>query len=53
MDRYDDNIYRSMRNIPGIESMLCRNMNAYEVLRAEVLIFTREALGVLEEVFTS
>ncbi|UCF05376.1 MAG: 50S ribosomal protein L4 [bacterium] len=53
MDHYDDNICRSMRNIPGIESMLCRNMNAYEVLRAEVLVFTREALGVLEEVFTS
>ncbi len=51
MDTFDDNIYRSMRNIQGVGLMLSRNMNAYEVLRAETLIFTREALLSLEEVF--
>lgn len=50
-DTFDDNVYRSMRNIPGVEFMLSRNMNAYEILRSEVLLFTREALSSIEEVF--
>lgn len=51
-EAFDDNLYRSIRNIPGIAFILSRNMNAYEVLRSDVVLFTREALSSLEEVFT-
>ncbi len=51
MDSFNDEVYRSMRNIPRIEFLLSRNMNAYEVLKAEVLLFTKDALASLEEVF--
>ena len=50
---FDENVYKSMRNLPGVEFMLSRDMNAYEVLRADVLLFTKEALASLEEVFSS
>jgi large subunit ribosomal protein L4 len=53
VDSYDENVFKSTRNIKGVEFMLSRNINAFEVLRADVLLFTREALSTLEEVFSS
>lgn len=50
-DSFDDNIYRSVRNIAGVQFMVSRNMNAYEILKADMLLLTREALANLEEVF--
>lgn len=50
-DAFDENIYKSMRNVPGVEFIVSRNMNAYEVLKAEILLVTKEALSSLEEVF--
>lgn len=50
-DAWDDAVYRSLRNIPGVEMTLGRNLNAYGVLRADVLLLTREALSALEGVF--
>ena len=50
-DAWSDAVYRSTRNIPGVEVMLGRNLNAYSVLRAEVVLFTREGLSSLEGVF--
>jgi large subunit ribosomal protein L4 len=51
VDSYNENIFKSTRNIPGVELMISRNINAYEVLRADVLLLTKEALSSLEEVF--
>ncbi len=50
-DAWNDPVYRSTRNIPGVEMALGRNLNAYGVLRAEVVLFTREGLSSLEGVF--
>jgi large subunit ribosomal protein L4 len=50
-DAFDDNVYRSVRNIPGVEFIIGRNINAYEILKADVLLITKEALSSLEEVF--
>jgi len=51
-DAWNDAVYRSMRNIPGVEVIVSRNMNAYGVLRADVLLITKEGLSSLEGVFT-
>jgi len=48
---FNDNVYRSMRNIPGVEMSLGRNVNAYGILRADVLLLTKEGLESLEGVF--
>ena len=52
-DTFDENVYKSTRNLPGVEFILSRNINAYEVIKADVLLFTKEALSALEEVFSS
>lgn len=50
-DAFNETVYRSMRNIPGMEMIVSRNVNAYGVLRAEVLLITTEGLASLEGVF--
>ena len=50
-DAWNDAVYRSMRNIPGVDVIEGRNMNAYGILRAEVLLLTKEGLSSLEGVF--
>jgi len=51
VDSWNDAVFRSARNIPGVEMTLGRNLNAYGILRAEVLLFTKEGLSSLEGVF--
>jgi len=48
---FDDNVYRSVRNLHGVEFMVAGDMNAYEILRADVLLLTKDALTRIEEVF--
>ncbi len=52
-DVFNENVYKSVRNIPKVGFTLCRNINTYEVINAEVVMFTKEALNALEEVFGS
>ena len=50
-DAWNDAVYRSVRNIPGVDVIEGRNVNAYGILRAEVLLITKEGLSCLEGVF--
>ncbi|MBN1164814.1 MAG: 50S ribosomal protein L4 [Candidatus Krumholzibacteriota bacterium] len=50
-EKYDDNVFRSVRNIPGIEFMVGREINALQVLKADILLLTKEAVASMEEVF--
>jgi large subunit ribosomal protein L4 len=45
-----ENVEKSLRNIPGIKTIYVSEVNPYDVLDNEVLIFTRDALGALTEV---
>ena len=49
---FDENIYKSVRNIPGVDFTVSRNANAYDILRADTLLITKEGLSSLEEVFS-
>jgi large subunit ribosomal protein L4 len=40
----DDNLYKSARNIPGVEVLPASQLNAYMVLRQKRLLLTRPAL---------
>lgn len=51
VERHDENVYKSVRNIPRIKYILGRNINAYDILDAEVLMLTEETVASLEEVF--
>jgi len=50
-DGFDENIFKSVRNIAGVEFSLGRNINAYDILRADILLLTQDSLSSLEEVF--
>lgn len=43
-----DNVVRAVRNIPGVDVLPANLINAYEVLRHELLLITKEAVERLE-----
>ncbi len=46
----DTNVYKSARNLPGVNSNAARNLNVYEVLYAGKLVLTKDAVAKVEEV---
>jgi large subunit ribosomal protein L4 len=49
----DDAVWRSARNIKGVRVLRSNELNAYTILWADNLVFTRTALSGAEEVFGS
>lgn len=45
-------VVRSASNIPGIKTAIVDEMNVYDVVNADVLIMTQEAIKKIEEVLT-
>lgn len=45
------NVYKSGRNIEGIQVMPVNNINVYDLLKYEKLIITKDAVSKLEEVY--
>lgn len=50
---YNDNIYRSSRNLPKAKVMTARDLNTYEILAANKLILVEGSLPVIEEILNS
>ena len=53
LDRQDDVIYKSTRNLHGVRVLRSHELNAYTILLADNLVFTQKALSGAEEVFGS
>ncbi len=53
LDRQDDVIYKSTRNLHGVRVLRSHELNAYTILWADNLVFTQKALSGAEEVFGS
>jgi large subunit ribosomal protein L4 len=51
MDSYSKNVFLSARNIPDLRISLAKDANAYDILWADVLLITKESIGILQEVF--
>jgi hypothetical protein len=48
--RTDEDAYKSFRNLPGIQLMLVSEINAYDILCNDWIVFTRQTLpGVTTE----
>jgi len=47
----DENFYKSCRNIPNLDVLEANRINAYEVLKKDWLIVTKDALGTLTGAF--
>ncbi|MBQ3548706.1 MAG: 50S ribosomal protein L4 [Oscillospiraceae bacterium] len=47
----NENVIKSARNIPGVETAMANLINVYDILKAKNLVLDKEALAVIEEVF--
>jgi large subunit ribosomal protein L4 len=46
---YNDNVYLSLRNLPRIGSTLLADINTYDVINADLVVFTENAAKILNE----
>lgn len=51
MDGENQNVVLSARNIPGVKTMRADMINAYDVLKHDTFIVTKDAVAKIEEVF--
>lgn len=46
---YNDNVYMSSRNIPSVLTVLLSDLNTYDLVNADVLVFTESAAKIFTE----
>lgn len=46
---YNDNVYLSSRNIPSVLTVLLSDLNTYDLVNADVLVFTESAAKIFTE----
>jgi large subunit ribosomal protein L4 len=51
VEKSDENIYKSGRNIPGVQVTPVNNLNVYDILKYEKFIVTKDAVSKIEEVY--
>lgn len=49
LPEYNDNLYLSTRNIPNVGSTLLSDVNTYELMNADVLLFTEQTAKIFTE----
>lgn len=49
LPEYNDNVYLSTRNIPNVASSLLVDINTYDIVNADVLVFTENAVKVFAD----
>ncbi len=43
LPEYNDNLYLSLRNVPAVNGALIADLNTYDIVNADVLVFTESA----------
>jgi large subunit ribosomal protein L4 len=46
---YNDNVYLSLRNIPGVKGTLLSDVNTYDIVNSSVLVFTESVAKIFSE----
>ncbi len=49
LPEYNDNLYLSLRNIPSVGSTLLTDINTYDIINADVLVFTENAAKIFAD----
>ncbi|GAB3357055.1 50S ribosomal protein L4 [Arachidicoccus ginsenosidivorans] len=49
LPEYNDNVYLSLRNLPKVGSTLLADINTYDVVNADVVVFTEDAAKLLSD----
>lgn len=52
LEGYEENVFKSGRNIPGLVLRTANGIHAYDLLISDHVIFTKKALQKMEEVFS-
>ena len=46
---YNDNLYLSFRNVPVVNGILLSDMNTYDIVNADIVVFTESAAKIFSE----
>jgi len=49
LPEYNDNVYLSLRNIPGVQGLLLSDVNTYDIVNANVLVLTESVAKIFTE----
>jgi len=53
LSQRNENVWYSARNLPGVQVIVLPGLSTYQVVKTDTLIFTREAVAKLEELYTA
>ncbi|MBS4537355.1 50S ribosomal protein L4 [Clostridium sp. D2Q-11] len=51
MSEKDENVIKSAKNIPGVQTVLVNTLNVYDILKYDNFIITKDAVKKVEEVY--
>ena len=51
LDKKDDNVILSARNLPEVRTVMSNSINVYDILKYGSLVITKEAVAQIEEVY--
>ena len=51
LDKKDENVILSARNIPEVRTVMSNSINVYDILKYGALVITKEAVAQIEEVY--
>jgi LSU ribosomal protein L4P len=51
LDKKDDNVALSARNLPNVRTILSNSINVYDILKYDTLLITKDAVAQIEEVY--
>ena len=49
LPEYNDNVYMSLRNIPGVQGSLLSDVNTYDIVNASVVVFSESVAKIFTE----
>jgi large subunit ribosomal protein L4 len=51
LDKKDENVFLSARNLPKVRTILTNSINVYDILKYDTLVLTKDAVAQIEEVY--
>lgn len=51
LDKKDDKVTLSARNLPNVRTILSNSINVYDILKYDTLVITKDAVAQIEEVY--
>ena len=51
LDKKDDNVFLSARNLPKVRTVLSNAINVYDILKYDTVVLTKDAIAQIEEVY--